>query len=81
VFKVDIPMIDMALTGANIVKLRTAAGLSVHDLQMVFGFNSPQAIYKWQNGAALPTVDNLVVLAAVLKVRIDDLLITKQAIA
>ncbi len=77
----DIPMIDMALTGANIVKLRTAAGLSVHDLQTVFGFNSPQAIYKWQNGTALPTVDNLVVLAAVLKVRIDDLLIMKKAIA
>ena len=73
-------MIDMALTGANIVKLRTAAGLSVHDLQTIFGFNSPQAIYKWQNGTALPTVDNLVVLASVLKVRIDDLLIIKKAI-
>ena len=77
----DIPMIDMALTGANIVKLRTAAGLSVHDLQTIFGFNSPQAIYKWQNVTALPTVDNLVVLASVLKVRIDDLLIIKKAIA
>ncbi len=77
----DIPMIDMVLTGANIVKLRTAAGLSVHDLQMIFGFNSPQAIYKWQNGTALPTVDNLVVLAAMLHVRIDDLLIVKQATA
>ena len=77
----DIPMIDMALTCANIVKLRTAAGLSVHDLQTIFGFNSPQAIYKWQNGTALPTVDNLVVLASVLKVRIDDLLIIKKAIA
>ncbi len=74
-------MIDMVLTGANIVKLRTAAGLSVHDLQMIFGFNSPQAIYKWQNGTALPTVDNLVVLAAMLHVRIDDLLIVKQATA
>ena len=74
-------MIDMALTGANIVKLRTAAGLSVHDLQTIFGFNSPQAIYKWQNGTSLPTVDNLVVLASVLKVRIDDLLIIKKAIA
>lgn len=63
------------------MKLRTAAGLSVHDLQTIFGFNSPQAIYKWQNGTALPTVDNLVVLASVLKVRIDDLLIIKKAIA
>jgi len=46
---------------------------------MVFGFNSPQAIYKWQNGTALPTVDNLIVLAALLNVRIDDILVTTVA--
>jgi hypothetical protein len=45
---------------------------------MVFGFNSPQAIYKWQNGAALPTVDNLIVLAALFNVLIDDILVTTQ---
>lgn len=71
-----IPVIDMVRTGENITNLRKAAGLSVHDLQNVFGFNSPQAIYKWQNGTALPTVDNLIVLAALLDVRIDDILIT-----
>lgn len=70
-----IPTIDLAKTGANITRLRKAAGLSVHDLQTVFGFNSPQAIYKWQNGLALPTVDNLIVLAAVLHVWLDDILI------
>ena len=75
------PTIDLMRTGANIVRLRKAAGLTVHDLQMVFGFNSPQAIYKWQNGAALPTVDNLLVLAALLHVRIDDILITDDAVA
>ena len=41
------PTINLARTGANIVRLRKAAGLTVHDLQAVFGFNSPQAIYKW----------------------------------
>ena len=75
------PTIDLMRTGANIVRLRKAAGLTVHDLQMVFGFNSPQTIYKWQNGAALPTVDNLIVLAALLHVRIDDILITDDAVA
>ena len=70
-----------ACTGANIIRLRKAAGLTVHDLQAVFGFNSPQAIYKWQNGTALPTVDNLIVLAALLQVRIDDILITDNAAA
>ena len=74
----NIPTVDLAQTGANIVNLRKAAGLSVHVLQMVFGFNSPQAIYKWQNGAALPTVDNLIVLAALFNVLIDDILVTTQ---
>jgi transcriptional regulator with XRE-family HTH domain len=70
------PMIDMERTGANILKLRKDAGLSVHDLQKAFGFHSPQAIYKWQNGITLPTVDNLIVLAKLLNVRIDDILVT-----
>ncbi len=75
----NIPTVDLALTGANIVNLRKAAGLSVADMQMVFGFNSPQAIYKWQSGASLPTVDNLIVLAALFHVRIDDILVTTTA--
>ena len=77
----DFPTIDLAMTGANIVNLRKAAGLTVHDLQIAFGFNSPQAIYKWQNGTALPTVDNLIGLAAMLHVRIDDILVTDNTVA
>ena len=72
----NIPTIDLAQPGANFMNLRKAAGLTVADIQMVFGFNSPQAIYKWQNGAALPTVDNLIVLAALFGVLIDDILVT-----
>ena len=75
------PTIDLAQTGANIVKLRKNAGLSVKDLQAAFGFNAPQAIYKWQNGEAPPTVDNLIGLAALLKVRIDDILVLNQPAA
>lgn len=70
-----IPVLDLALTGANIVKLQKAAGISVRDLQDVFGFKSPQAIYKWRNGTAMPTIDNLIILAAVLNVRVDDILV------
>ena len=63
-----IPVIDMVKTGQNIVILRKRAGLSVRDLQEAFGFGTPQAIYKWQQGLALPTIDNLVALAALLSV-------------
>ena len=69
-----IPVIDMTATGINITRLRINAGLTVKDLQDIFGFSTPQAIYKWQRGTALPTVDNLVVLATVFGVRIDDIL-------
>ena len=72
----NLPAIDMLRTGQNINRLRKQAGLSVRDLQDIFGFATPQAIYKWQQGVALPTIDNLVVLAAVLQVRMDDILIT-----
>lgn len=48
----NIPAIDMAGTGKRISELRTAAGLSVKDMQDYFGFATPQAIYKcsteWQ---------------------------------
>jgi len=71
-----IPAIDMVKTGQNIADLRTKAGLSVKDLQDIFGFATPQAIYKWQHGTALPTMDNMVVLAAVFNVKIDDVLAT-----
>ena len=72
---VTIPAIDMEATGENIVKLRKEAGLTVRDLQEMFGFTTPQAIYKWQHGAAMPTIDNLVVLAVVFHVPIDDIII------
>ena len=74
----NIPTIDMVRTGNNIVRLRVEAGLSVRDLQRILGFATPQAIYKWQQGRALPTLDNLVVLAAVLGVRIDDILVYRD---
>jgi len=70
--------IDMVATGRNIMKLRKAAGLSVREIQNIFGFTTPQAIYKWQHGTAMPTIDNLVVLAAVLDVTIDEILVVQR---
>ena len=72
------PTIDMVQTGQNIIRLRTLRGMSVRDIQEVFGFLTPQAIYKWQQGAALPTIDNLVVLAAIFEVRIEEILVITE---
>ena len=74
----NIPVIDMTATGMNITRLRINAGLTVRDLQAIFGFSTPQAIYKWQHGDAMPTLDNIVVLAAVFGVTVDAILVYKD---
>ena len=70
--------IDPVATGANIVRLRKERGLTVRDLQAYFGFEEPQAIYKWQRGQSLPTVDNLYALGALLEVSMDDILVQSR---
>ena len=72
------PVIDLPATGLNILRLRVRAGLTVRELQELFGFGTPQAIYKWQRGDTLPTVDNLAALAALFGVKIDDILVYQK---
>ena len=67
----NVPTIDIVQTGANIKALRKAAGIKVKDVADTLGV-STQAVAKWQAGTALPTIDNLVILAAMLDTKIDD---------
>lgn len=76
----NIPAIDMVGTGRNIIRLRELNGMSVKDIQDIFGFATPQAIYKWQHGTALPAIDNLVVLATIFHVHIDDILVLENGL-
>ena len=69
------PVINLEETGRCIEKHRRQAGLSVRDVQSFFGFEYPQAIYKWQHGECLPTVDNLLALSKLLQVSMEDLLV------
>lgn len=73
------PVIDMVETGKNIMRLREERGMTVRDLQAYFGFEEPQAIYKWQRGKSLPTVDNLYALGALLDVPMEDILVPANA--
>ncbi len=76
---IEIPFVDTVATGRNIDRLRIAAGMSVKDMQMVFGFATPQAIYKWIRGTSMPTIDNLVILAAMLGVTLDEIVVVETA--
>ena len=69
------PVVDLVATGKNIKNLRNCSGFSVRDLQCIFGFEYPQAIYKWQHGECLPTVDNLLALARLLQVAMEEIIV------
>lgn len=71
-------VIDVTATGINIRRLREQRGLTVKDVQAFFGFEMPQAVYRWEAGINLPSVDNLYLLAGFFGVKIDDILIPRS---
>lgn len=73
-----IPTIDIVATGQNINALRIKANMSIKDMQAVFGFTTPQAIYKWIHGMNLPTIDNMVILAEMFNVTVDEIIAVER---
>lgn len=69
------PSINLIKTGENITRLMKNNNIKVIDLQEIFGFEYPQAIYKWKRGECLPTIDNLIILSHIFKTPIDEILI------
>ena len=69
------PVIDMKKTGENIKAMRKANNISVKDIVMNTGV-SERAVFKWQQGKSVPTVDNLVVLAVMFNVTMDKIIAT-----
>ena len=69
------PVLDPVATGARIRELRNANRLTVDDVREFLGLESTQAIYKWQRGESLPTIDNLYALSTLFGTSVDDILI------
>ena len=72
------PVIDLKGTGAQIKRLRKLRGYSVHDLQVIFGYDYPQAIYAWEQGKNAPTIDNLLVLSYLFDVNISEIVVSSN---
>ena len=73
------PCIDMVATGRKIHEMRCAAGMTIRDVQDACGGITATAVCKWQKGQSMPSIDNLIVLAAIWHVKIDDIVVTKCA--
>ena len=73
-----LPIIDMTATGERIQFHRKRNNLSVQQMQAIFGFRHPQAIYNWLAGKTLPSIDNLLALSRLFRVSINDLLVVSD---
>ena len=69
------PIINMRATGSRIRDLRRERKMKIDDIVEYMGFESQQAIYKWQRGESLPTVENLYALSRLFGTTVDDILV------
>ncbi len=72
------PVIDTQATGKNIRDMIKSRGFKIADVQSRCGFNTPQAIFKWMRGDAVPTIDNMVIIADMFGVTIDQIIVVKK---
>ena len=66
--------IDMIQTGINISRLRKENGITIKRIQEAMGFNTPQAVYKWQRGESMPSLDNMLVLSQLLNTSVEEII-------
>ncbi|MBP5577046.1 MAG: helix-turn-helix transcriptional regulator [Treponema sp.] len=71
------PVLDVDATGAKIKSLMKQRGITPRQLQVILNFPYVQTVYNWFSGKNMPTIDNLIVLAQVLGVTVDDIIVTK----
>ena len=65
-------------TGKRIRRLLKESGVTVREVQEEMGLESPQAIYKWLNGKSMPSTENLLILAKLLRIPMEEMIVTEE---
>jgi len=68
--------LDNIGTGLRIKQIMKEKNVGIRDVSRVLNI-SFQAVYRWQKGEVLPTLNNLFMLAQILGTDVDDLLVEK----
>ena len=71
-------MIDLAATGKHIKELCDERKIRPDMLAEELGFESVTAVYKWFEGRSLPQVDNLLILADIFGITVDELIVRRE---
>ena len=72
------PTIDLTATGINIGALMKKNGISAAEVADRMGFSTRNAVYKWLKGESLPTLDNILILADLLDVSVEEILVVTR---
>lgn len=69
--------IDVEATGRNLCGLMREKEYTAWDIANMVGV-SAQTVYSWRSGKKIPSIDNLVVLSAILETSLDDLIVIRK---
>jgi transcriptional regulator with XRE-family HTH domain len=75
------PRFDLVASGARMKAIRKQRNLSVKQVMEYMGFESTQAVYKWEAGKCYPQADNLVALAILYNVNPMELLVEEDLVS
>ena len=70
--------LDAVLTGRKIKRILTEKGCSVRNLQAMLNLSCPQPVYRWMNGKALPSIDNLYMMHRILGIHMEEMLVARD---
>lgn len=75
------PHFDIVDSGARMRAIRQERKISVKQVMEYMGFESTQAVYKWEAGKCFPQADNLIALAILYRVSPMELLIEEDLVS
>ena len=75
------PRFDIVASGERMREIRRQRNISVKQVMEYMGFESTQAVYKWEAGKCYPQADNLVALAILYNVSPMELLVEEDRVS
>ena len=75
------PRFDIVASGERMKAIRKQRNISVKQVMEYMGFESTQAVYKWEAGKCYPQADNLVALAVLYNVSPMELLVEEDLVS
>ena len=66
--------VDKRATGLNNYRLLECSELTMEEVAEFLELTSPRVIYDWMNGIKLPSTENLLNLAKLFNVQVEDIL-------